>query len=110
MYVVDVKHCPNFFLERLFLSSLILATKYDKDDAYTNKSFKIAASHLFTVQEINENEMELLRCLDYKLRGKEEDLNTLLAKEEELWLGSLERKRRKLRPSSWGLGLIPHSI
>jgi len=58
----------------LLLSSFILATKYAMDDAYSNKSWSIAAKGLFTVKEINTMEFDLLSRLGGLLRDPGEDL------------------------------------
>ncbi|ORX91448.1 hypothetical protein K493DRAFT_152364, partial [Basidiobolus meristosporus CBS 931.73] len=52
---------------RLLLASIMVATKYLNDDAYYNKTWASVCNGIFTIQEINKMEMELLFFLDFKL-------------------------------------------
>lgn len=49
---------------RLFLSSLILASKMSMDDTYTNKTWVIVGQHLFELEEVNRMERELFGFLN----------------------------------------------
>jgi hypothetical protein len=54
------------------LTALILSTKYQHDDTYSNKSWSIASRGLFSLREVNSMEMEMLESLDFKIGFGEE--------------------------------------
>ncbi|KAH8927129.1 hypothetical protein BT69DRAFT_1347491 [Atractiella rhizophila] len=92
---------PPFFHERIFLSSLVLASAYSLDNSYANSSWSIASKGIFSVGEIDEMEMELFRCLSFSLRQEGEDLDSILRAEEKAWSqGLLEKHVREHRAVS----------
>lgn len=56
---------------RMFLASLILASKYLQDRNFSSKAWSKISS--LSVSEINRNEMAFLNALDYKLHFKSDD-------------------------------------
>lgn len=58
---------------RMFLSSLLLASKYLYDDTYDNTAWAQVSSGLFDVVQINHMERELLSYLNYELYIQPED-------------------------------------
>ncbi|ORX91809.1 hypothetical protein K493DRAFT_190934, partial [Basidiobolus meristosporus CBS 931.73] len=52
---------------RLFLASLVLANKYLQDGAYHNKTWYKVIEGVYSLNEINQMERELLGLLGYKL-------------------------------------------
>ncbi|ORY45193.1 hypothetical protein BCR33DRAFT_697317 [Rhizoclosmatium globosum] len=52
---------------RIFLASLIIAVKYNTDAPIKNKSWVPLAGNMFSIQEINLMERQLLSLLDYKV-------------------------------------------
>ncbi|KAH8915860.1 hypothetical protein BT69DRAFT_837985 [Atractiella rhizophila] len=69
---------PPLFHHRLIFSCLVLATDWAMDDAYSKKSWSIACRHVFSLGEINEMEVSLLRSLDWTLRLPGEDLEAII--------------------------------
>ncbi|KAH8930356.1 hypothetical protein BT69DRAFT_1328002 [Atractiella rhizophila] len=90
--------------ERLLLSSLVLATAYNDDCAFTNSSWKIAAQDYFTVAEIDEMEMEFLLRLGFRLRQEGEDLRSIIQEDEAKWLEAMRLQEQKLEQSGWSSG------
>jgi len=55
------------------------------DDAYSNKSWAVAAGGAWTVKEIDRMEMEMLGSLGWRIREAGEDLGGTIEGYEEGW-------------------------
>ncbi|WFD32603.1 ABC-type xenobiotic transporter [Malassezia sp. CBS 17886] len=64
---------------RLFISAFMLATKMVCDDAYNNKSWTIVGQGLFSLQEVNQMERELLGYLGLAVNVTREELASIAA-------------------------------
>lgn len=70
---------------QMFTACLILASKYVNDLVYANTAWSIHRSERglennrfgFTIDEINQMELELLHCLDWRLGISEHDLESI---------------------------------
>jgi hypothetical protein len=54
---------------RLFITALMLISKFEYDDTFSNRSWAIVAQDLFAVKEIGAMEREMLGFLDWQLGG-----------------------------------------
>ncbi|KAI9881696.1 MAG: hypothetical protein M1823_006593, partial [Watsoniomyces obsoletus] len=55
---------------RMFLAALMLASKYLQDRNYSTRAWSKISG--LRIPEINENETEYLRCIDYRLHMKKD--------------------------------------
>lgn len=64
---------------RLFISALMLASKVECDDTYSNKSWTIVGQGLFSLSEINQMERELFGYLGFRVNVQNEELQEFVA-------------------------------
>jgi hypothetical protein len=54
---------------RLFITALMLISKFECDDTFSNRSWAVVAQDLFAVREIGAMEREMLAFLDWRIDG-----------------------------------------
>jgi len=69
--LLQVQKTPLLCGRRMFLSSLILASKYLQDRNYSNKAWSKISG--LSLKEINENELVFLKLIDWELHLKFDD-------------------------------------
>lgn len=57
----------NWSRHRLFMSALMIASKVMCDNTYSNKSWAIIGQSLFTLQDLNRMEREMLHLLQWRI-------------------------------------------
>lgn len=86
---------------RLFLSSLMLSSKINMDDTYSNRSWTIVGGNFFALKEVNQMERELFAFLGWNVVVKREELLSFVKRaEDDLAAVKSSRGRSPLLPSS----------
>lgn len=82
---------------RLFLSALMLSSKIQMDDTYSNRSWAIVGGNFFALREVNQMERELFAFLDWNAQVSKAELDAYSEMIEADW------EYARNGPSSFGL-------
>ncbi|PJF18733.1 hypothetical protein PSACC_01458 [Paramicrosporidium saccamoebae] len=69
---------------RVFITSLLLSTKFLQDGSIRNDGWSSSLKPWFSATELTCMERQLLQCIDYNLEIKVEDLENIIKTEQEL--------------------------